>query len=1370
MYMSKYFTGALVVLLSFITIQLHASNFYWVGGSGHWTDYNQHWATQSGGQIYWSHVPTPTDTVIFDSLSFTGFNDTVTADNNVYCHTMKWLVSDSMPYFMESGTQPILRIYGSMQLDTSVQWAYHGTIIFCAINPGNTITTNGNILDLVYFSGDTTASWILTDTFHVSHAIFTSGNFYSGGNTIVSSIYENGHANLSRQYLDTSDVYCYRTRFRAAPIQLDADSATFIINGDSLQGGSLYYHKVILRGVAGVTGNNQIDEVIMHTNSFWVGNNSVGSFVATRPGVMASITGTLFITDTIVFNGGCSGMSAINGSGTIDFLNPGMILETVFIDGINANGNPTVNNSVVQNASGWTSINVPAARVLYWVNGQGNWSDTLHWASASGGPGTECSPTPLDDVNFDANSFSAANEICEADNHITLFNDMVCNGAQGNPSMVQDTGYAMCFGDLKVQDPVFWSIREIFLRSSSPNTVIDIQNNSLLRVQIFGSGTFTQQSPVRATWYMIGGGGYTSNGFPITAFSIGSSSFMGSNNFAGSTIYAPSWYAGTTGGSFIAPDSLITRIFYDVNPHSYNTVYSPMYLDMESFSSFDNFIIGWGAEISGNSTYDSLWVIGSGAEIELAAGSTQTITGDLQFNSSCAAPATMRSMTPGTAAYISKASGVINCDYLVLEDIHANGGATFNATNTFALQNVSGWNITPPPSVPMYWIGGTGDWNDPMHWSYSSGGSPSGCIPNPLTDVYFDALSFPSAGSSVNMNVMNGYCHNMNWTTSTGGPTFASAATINQMNCFGSVILEQGVTTYGVNLFMRAQTPGNIIDPKNADVGNIIFNGTGGEWTLTDTLGCDTLELRTGIFRTGGNSISALLIRSVTPFNRELYLDTSTVVCASWELSNDNLLILDAGAATITADGEFFQGGNRYYHEVILENQTALMNSDTFRILRLNGSVTVNGAQYTDTLILDAGGDMIRLGNDTIHVDSSITALSSSSSYIGIQSASPVDRAYISCANDTVCLDYLILQGIDASGGATFFAGTNSSDVDNNSGWTWQTCAGQIVVWPGDANYDLAADNLDILSIGIAFGETGGARPNASLVWMAQPNFEWNRVFADSTDIVHADCDGDGVIGFSDTTAVSLNYGQTHPPRLAGPEEVQSVGAEIKIIITQAAYQPGDTVELPIWLGTQNSPVNNAYGVAFTMNWDYPYIEPGTLEFDYTNSWFVPNGNNVHLEKPFYSFQYCDLGMSRINHTDTSGTGELVLMRFVLTQNANGPLKFWFTDYKMIDHNEDTLTMFSTGGTINAAVGIEEFNQQQVSVYPNPTNGNLTVSSSLNGQGTITLYDVAGRVAMQNTADNVANTTVNIGALEAGYYFLVIETSEGSAQVRVQKL
>ncbi|GAB4446830.1 MAG: hypothetical protein OHK0036_00270 [Bacteroidia bacterium] len=46
----------------------------------------------------------------------------------------------------------------------------------------------------------------------------------------------------------------------------------------------------------------------------------------------------------------------------------------------------------------------------------------------------------------------------------------------------------------------------------------------------------------------------------------------------------------------------------------------------------------------------------------------------------------------------------------------------------------------------MYWIGGSGKWNDPQHWSLQSGGKPSNNIPDENTKVIIDENSFYQDG------------------------------------------------------------------------------------------------------------------------------------------------------------------------------------------------------------------------------------------------------------------------------------------------------------------------------------------------------------------------------------------------------------------------------------------------------------------------------------------------------------------------------------------------------------------------------------------------------------------------------------------------
>ena len=44
-------------------------------------------------------------------------------------------------------------------------------------------------------------------------------------------------------------------------------------------------------------------------------------------------------------------------------------------------------------------------------------------------------------------------------------------------------------------------------------------------------------------------------------------------------------------------------------------------------------------------------------------------------------------------------------------------------------------------SQELYWVGGSGSWNDQSHWSLESGGNGGYGIPSDINDVYIDENS-----------------------------------------------------------------------------------------------------------------------------------------------------------------------------------------------------------------------------------------------------------------------------------------------------------------------------------------------------------------------------------------------------------------------------------------------------------------------------------------------------------------------------------------------------------------------------------------------------------------------------------------------------
>jgi len=61
----------LFALLMLSPLLSFSADYYWVGGSGNWSDYANHWATSSGGSSFHASIPTLNDNVFVDNNSFT---------------------------------------------------------------------------------------------------------------------------------------------------------------------------------------------------------------------------------------------------------------------------------------------------------------------------------------------------------------------------------------------------------------------------------------------------------------------------------------------------------------------------------------------------------------------------------------------------------------------------------------------------------------------------------------------------------------------------------------------------------------------------------------------------------------------------------------------------------------------------------------------------------------------------------------------------------------------------------------------------------------------------------------------------------------------------------------------------------------------------------------------------------------------------------------------------------------------------------------------------------------------------------------------------------------------------------------------------
>jgi hypothetical protein len=106
--------------------------------------------------------------------------------------------------------------------------------------------------------------------------------------------------------------------------------------------------------------------------------------------------------------------------------------------------------------------------------------------------------------------------------------------------------------------------------------------------------------------------------------------------------------------------------------------------------------------------------------------------------------------------------------------------------------------------------------------------------------------------------------------------------------------------------------------------------------------------------------------------------------------------------------------------------------------------------------------------------------------------------------------------------------------------------------------------------------------------------------------------------------------------------------------------------------------------------------------------------------------------------------------------------KLWFTDYTVGTANYSFNTKLLT-----AAAGTNELVKLNTAVYPNPTNGVLTISNKENTNLTLSLMNAQGMVVVKDNVAAHANLNIATTDLAKGVYFLELNTANASQTQRV---
>lgn len=333
------------------------------------------------------------------------------------------------------------------------------------------------------------------------------------------------------------------------------------------------------------------------------------------------------------------------------------------------------------------------------------------------------------------------------------------------------------------------------------------------------------------------------------------------------------------------------------------------------------------------------------------------------------------------------------------------------------------------------------------------------------------------------------------------------------------------------------------------------------------------------------------------------------------------------------------------------------------------------------------------------------------------------------------------------------------------------SCIGSPVtnVWPGDTDYDLNANNGDIIPLAIAQGATGPIRAGASNSWVAQASTDWTQSFAFSMNYKHSDCNGDGLVDLNDTLAIALNYNQTHPFRLGNPGEDLLTAPMLYLVPLSDTVPPASYAYVDVYIGNAVSPIYDLAGIGFDFNYDNTLVQPSTVTVDYTGSLLgTKNVNMISMNRDFWSAGATEIGMGKTAGGEVDGYGYLGRIRLstaAVTSYSTlglslGDVHAFSGLYTHIPVASDGLVNIVIDPTLPAGVQ-QQYANTNFSFYPNPANGTVTVNTSAEAQ-TITITDALGREIFRNQSTGT-QTQISLEGFAPGMYFLNVISAKGKS-------
>ncbi|MDO8529971.1 MAG: hypothetical protein Q7S10_00980, partial [bacterium] len=710
----------------------------------------------------------------------------------------------------------------------------------------------------------------------------------------------------------------------------------------------------------------------------------------------------------------------------------------------------------------------------YWVGGgsSANWNATgnTNWGSASNTQDNASVPASTDDVFFDGVGTGASNSTLSADITIRSLNMTgYTNTLTHNSAVTLSIGDATAgaSNNALIFDSLTYTLGSATTSAISFVSTSTTQQNVNFNSKTAGNVTF---NGVAGTWKLTGtfNTGSTAtvtltNGTFDTDGQIVSIGLFSSSNSNTRVLTLGGLTTLTVAGTGTPWDtSTTTGITLNVGTSTVTLSGADTTFAGGGLTYYTLALTGSGTQIiSGANTYNTLTRTGTAAKTDiLQLNANQTVTSGLNLNGNSATNRILvKSDTLGTARTITSNALISMTSNVDFRDITGAGTMSWDLSAITGKSGDAGGNtsITFTTAQTNYWIAASpgdssGNWSDAMHWSTTSGGGFGGRVPLPQDSATFDASSI-DAGSRTITADMPRLAKTINWTGATNTPTFDISSIDNTL--YGSLTLISGMNlTTGTSSLIFEGRSSFTLTAGGKTFGPTTVQMVGGTLTLQDTLTVSSskiLDHNNGTFSANNQNLSLGSFRTNSSGTRTMNMGsgtwTLTGTSSVWNMVATGGLTFNANTSTIvisdtSTTAKSFNGANLTYNTVTFSGD----------------NITVTGSNTFSTFNLDTAGlaNGLKLTSGITQTVTTFASNGSAGNLAKLVSTSAGSAATLSKASGTVSEDYMSIKDSTATGGASWYAGANSTNVSGNTGWTFTapgvTIGGTVYTDAGTTN------------------------------------------------------------------------------------------------------------------------------------------------------------------------------------------------------------------------------------------------------------------------------------------------------------------------------